>query len=332
MSSQLKIVKNVIKDGSGNVIVDCFPENVEKIVASADTLSTVTFPITVYPSYEVALLRVYFYNDEWHISTTKKIDAFSSYWSSDKSFGRLFEEEVEAAADMPEIGLDVFLQSLDKTIRYFILIPLRGSQRSGSEKDTPKGTFWLAGIQRAGSADIDLHPAIDQNLWRALPQITFETASDFLECIKNSSDEPAELTGFMLCEKHKFTRFVTSEYLYRCSLRNNEPNLYKRCLELLNTGKETDIGIFYEQHKNLLDPFFARINNLISFLHSKYIERYIKKEYQIISKRFHVLIKTFHEEYIKSNFTRITQDKIKDILLYRFPARFVLNTLAELDH
>lgn len=332
MSRQLKIAKNIIRDASGTMIVNSFPENTERIEASKEALGKLQYPLTAFPSYEVALLRVFFYADEWHISTSRKIDAFSSYWGSDKSFGRLFEEEVEMASDIREIGLDLFLQSLDKEIRYFFLLPLRGGQRCGAMRDAPQGTFWLAGIQQADSQNINLHPEIKENLWKTLPKVSVNSAAEFVKYISSNQNRDIELTGLMVCQEDKFTRFVTSDYYRRYTLRNNDSNVYKRWLEILKSEVEEDIVSFYNQHKTILKPFLVKIDDLVSYLHSKYIERYVKKEYQIISKRFHVLIKTFHEEYIKSNFSRITQDRVRDILIYKFPARFILNTLAELNH
>ena len=48
--------------------------------------------IITQPIYEGTLVRLYCYNNEWHISTKKMIDAHKATWISDKSFGEMFDE------------------------------------------------------------------------------------------------------------------------------------------------------------------------------------------------------------------------------------------------
>ena len=46
-------------------------------------------------SVEGTMLRLYFYNHEWYLSTHKKISAFQSRWSCKFSFGELFIHTLE---------------------------------------------------------------------------------------------------------------------------------------------------------------------------------------------------------------------------------------------
>ena len=48
--------------------------------------------LTIQPVYEGTLIRAYYYDNKWNISTKKMINAYNAKWSSQKSFGDMFEE------------------------------------------------------------------------------------------------------------------------------------------------------------------------------------------------------------------------------------------------
>lgn len=330
-SSKLRIVRGVIETHDGKKIVGTFPDSIEKVPINEQSLSSIKFPLTAFHSYEVAMIRVYFFNDEWHLSTSRKLDAFDSYWASSVSFGRQFELLIERISGISELGLDTFLHSLDKNKKYIFLSPLQYDQRCGTTQPAPKDIFWLAGVQ-TGDGDIVIEPTEDKNLWSILPKTVFETSSELLDYFNNQPASNIELTGFMVCAKDKFVRLVGEDYLYRFNLRNNEPDVRKRYLEIIASNNQPDNDIFYDQHKDTLQPFCKDLDALVVYAHSKYIERFIHKKYHILPKRIHVLLKACHGEYIKDRTTRITVDRIEAILIATFPPRFILNILEELNH
>ena len=48
--------------------------------------------LMIQPVYEGTLIRAYYYDNKWNISTKKMINAYNAKWSSQKSFGDMFEE------------------------------------------------------------------------------------------------------------------------------------------------------------------------------------------------------------------------------------------------
>jgi hypothetical protein len=48
--------------------------------------------LIIQPVYEGTLIRVFYHNDGWNISTKKMINAFNAKWATDKSFGTMFNE------------------------------------------------------------------------------------------------------------------------------------------------------------------------------------------------------------------------------------------------
>ena len=51
---------------------------------------------TFYDALEGALIRMYYFNDKWYVSTNKKLDAFKSKWASTESFGASFKGALES--------------------------------------------------------------------------------------------------------------------------------------------------------------------------------------------------------------------------------------------
>ena len=84
--------KGIICDQQDQLIVQNFAVPTEFILprdheAVYESFRDETFPLTVYESIEGTILRVYWFGDEWRVSTTSRIDAFGSSWASEQSFG-----------------------------------------------------------------------------------------------------------------------------------------------------------------------------------------------------------------------------------------------------
>jgi hypothetical protein len=321
-SDNLRVNNGVIETHSGERVIGCFPE-VERI--SMNDADDLTFPLSVFPSYEVSLIRVYQFQGEWKISTNKKLDAYDSYWSSEFSFGWKFDRLVQKLTEMPEIGLDVFLKSLCPAKGYFFLIPLEGTQRTGNAREHTKDKIWLAGIEEGGQINLDTNEA--PNIWSTLSRVVFETPSELKKYIEEGykHDDPP-LTGAMLCDSKKHIRILHPEYLRLYELRKNEPNIYKRYLEIEN---QQDSKQFFNQHIRYLSPFARDLHSFIIYLHGKYLERYVQRKFQMLPSKVHAVIKTCHGEYLKDRTNRITRARLRDILHTSFPPDFILNTMAE---
>ena len=50
---------------------------------------------TFFNAHEGAMIRVFYNDDKWYISTNKKLDAFTSKWASKDSFGYSFLQALE---------------------------------------------------------------------------------------------------------------------------------------------------------------------------------------------------------------------------------------------
>ena len=86
-----------------------------------------------YDAHEGTLIRMFYFQDRWFISTHRKLNAFRSKWASRESFGTAFKRALEHEVDKNEELrsviqdgdeglLERFQNTLDKTKQYMFLI------------------------------------------------------------------------------------------------------------------------------------------------------------------------------------------------------------------
>jgi hypothetical protein len=306
-------------DGTRTVVMDIFPPTEEIKLSKAEPLE---FPLTCYPSYEVSLIRVYFWDGAWRFSTSNKLDAYEAKWASSTSFGEIFESTVTQLS-----GRDFtsFLDSLDKELKYFFLVPLTGQNRIGLMRD-PLADLWLAAIEEAGAISYD----VPEGMWRSLPTLTFNTLDELRQYISEGYERDPIVTGVVVYGEDKFVRILHDSYYDLAILRNNVPDVRRRFLELHNVPAKQKL--FYQQHEKSLRPFPQLLDGLIRDLHSKYIDRYIHKRFLVLPKLEHAVLKKCHEMYLNGRELGkkdiITRRRLEAILFEFFKPQVILNMLG----
>jgi hypothetical protein len=186
--------------------------------------------------------------------------------------------------------------------------------------------LWLAATQNIATGEMNMDPQVAPAPCLLLPKVTVQSAEELMEYYVQCSDH--HLTGFMLVEADKLRRFVKEDYLHRFKLRGNEPNIYKKYLELIKAGNDDDISCFYKQHEQALEAFDFEMKDLVHSLHGKYVERYVRKQYSIFPRAIHAILKQCHALYLEDRTERITRDRVADVIL-SFPPLFILNALEQ---
>ena len=98
-SDELKAYRGVVVSGTTIVApsLGYTPEYNETELDQIHDLDPMNY--SFYPSREGTLLRVFFHNGKWYLSTHRKLDAFKSRWGSDTSFGDLFVQSIGQTFD-----------------------------------------------------------------------------------------------------------------------------------------------------------------------------------------------------------------------------------------
>lgn len=147
----LKKVRGLVLTETGDILFDTFPYTEEYNSHEEIPLlkGNILEEWDVFYSLEGCLLRIFWYNDRWYITTNKKLNAFKSRWGSRKSFGDLFREGL-VQMNGSENVLEVLLDQLDKTQVHLFLVRYNHENRVVCQ--SPKNTDYVYFI---GSWDND---------------------------------------------------------------------------------------------------------------------------------------------------------------------------------
>jgi hypothetical protein len=285
--------KGVVYDHTNNLVVCNFPVP-EEIVLTHELAHTMSYPITVYKGVEGTLIRVFHYNEEWHMATSSRIDAYTSFWSNQQSFGRQFEEYVESITGTP---FDVFLMSLDPTLVYFFILPTQGANRLGKLEDEIDKHVYLVGIQDQEKLQLPDPKYIQKNAWSYLESYQIQNARDLLE---QNEHNPLIYYHSDPSVQFKITKYISESYAMRCQLRNNCQNVPERYFELLKQNPEqaTQFRAMYPESN--LEFYSRQLSYVVGYIHKNYYDRYVKKEHVVIPKVYFQIMKKCHERFLET--------------------------------
>ena len=269
-------------------------------------------------SEEGTLLRLFFNDNKWNLSTHKKINAFESRWSSPYSFGDLFVEslqyfftkgegvshlQVEEEKDV----YDCFCSTLDTTLVYTFL--LRTNKDTKIVCDPPAHpTLYFTGLFKDGTYQTG-NPT-------CLPSptvLTFPTVSD-LETYVDALNPLASQGVMIMLPNLSTIKILNRTYVQYKKIRGVEPNIESAYLRVRKSEEETRLFKLLFPHIHT-DNIENNLYSMVRYLHKMYIRRYIKKEYTFIQPAFFNILKNVHVWH-KTDRTNhiVTSDKLVEVL------------------
>lgn len=259
-------------------------------------------PRRITESIEGSIIRIFFADNQWFISTTRKLNAFQSRWGGKDSFGILlsqslehrystcleFKEWIESSdVNSTHSILDKFLSLLQREQVYeFILECTKQTRRVCTPKSFPK--LYL----------------INENISLPLPspkEYNFSSIRDAFTLVDNS--DPFQFAGLFLDFGSEYIHLVSHEYKRWLKVRGNTPNLLIRYLELHRndaTESITDLRELCTEYRNEFEQYNRIISQICQELFDYYIDRYIRKTFVFVSPEYHLILKKCHQDYIDS--------------------------------
>lgn len=239
---------------------------------------------TVELYFEGSIIKLYYYDNEWRISTSRYIDADRNFWSSKKSFKKLFIEALYYTYNIS--SYEEYLNTLDTKCTYTLLM------------QHPENNL-------INSSSVPLIYNINRiNMENQL--IIEERIEKDVLSVSSKLDELDRITkNYMLYKNEndgKVTRIklLCKKFLELKELRGNYPDIGLSYLEYLNdlTKQEQLIKLF----PNDLDKF-EKIDNMLKNtcknIHNLYYQIYINKNNINIPKYYEQTIKQLHGQYRK---------------------------------
>ena len=268
-----------------------------------------------YRSEEGTLLRVFFHDHRWHLSTFKRIDAFQSRWSSIKTFGELFMEAVsyyftygagKGKLDFEEEDLfDVLCNTFDRNLVYtFLLRTNKDTKIVCTPPEQP--TVYFAGCFREGVRELT-----NATLLPSPQQLKFDSVEQLEAYV--SEVNPFEHQGVIAMLPDQSTVKIIHPFsLSYKTIRGSDPDVEMAYFRNRKTEPELFSTLFPHVDAPSIE---GNLLFMIKYIHRMYVRRFIKKLYTILHPAlFHVLRKA-HTWHIENRSTNIvTLDKITSII------------------
>jgi hypothetical protein len=261
-------IRGIIFDTSSQKIVcKSFPytEETEDILSIEKSFSP---HLNITKAHEGTILRLFFFNGSWILSTHKKINGRNSRWSG-RCFGQLFDETFSSD-----------FSNFNKNLVYIFLLS-HSENRIVINTDSP--TLYLTGVYNGTEL---VHPSdvpIDflftdsqqpkEIMFNEKIQCnSFEELKTFFETLNSDI-----VSGILVYSKDMYIKITLTEYTKNKYIRGNNPNLNIRFIELYKTGKEKELeNLFPNTNFSLLRE---KLEKLLLKLEELYNIRYVEKEF-----------------------------------------------------
>jgi hypothetical protein len=318
-------VGTIFNKETHNVVCFGFPKTVELPLETTD--SPFTGKILASEYIDGSLIRAYHDGSIWRLSTNGMINAYESYWISQKSFGELFDDCLSRIySDNTLFATSPLVNSMNKQYSYQFILRHPSVHLDQTTKSFiyHVGTFDNIGLKYV-SDTIDKH-------FRKPSVTEFASLADIQTSIKTKSG----CRGYILYSKDNADiqtpryKMLNAEYSYLRDLIGNTPNLYLRYLECLSEGRASELldkfpSIRY--HSSWVDKCLAKIT---SDVFSAYVEKFMKKNKEIYINYFlRPIIYELHGTFMKTQ-VKVTPAIVHDTVHAYHPKKlnFILNGLG----
>lgn len=266
-----------------------------------------------YKSEEGTLIRVFCYEDKWYISTHRKLDAFKSRWSSNSSFGEIFENCLKKIYQDQENPLSVLTSSLDKKNIYFFLIRNTSENRIVSKSPEDPKVYFVGYFN--GESYLNELPE-HLNSFPVQISFSFSTWEELTEHVKNV--DPFEYQGVICFKKNsdKHFKVLNSKYQAYAQVRGNESNLLLRYLNLRDNPHMNKLfQELYPEHTSTFSNYEFIINLISKDIHTAYMSRFIGKKHVVVSHEAYQIVKECHGWHISDRVkNKVTYNHVLSVL------------------
>tara|TARA_A100001011_G_scaffold400160_2_gene512848 strand:- start:2307 stop:3617 length:1311 start_codon:yes stop_codon:yes gene_type:complete len=315
------------------IVMKAFPYTIEYDHDDQENISKNIEPIfngcKFFEAYEGALIRMFYFDNQWYVCTHRKLNAFRSKWASSESFGTCFKkallEELNYNKEFYDACyseenndniLDRFQSTLDITKQYMFLV--RHSKENRIVCEVPTGN--ISKVYHVGTfinGELDM---TDKCLLNYPTQKFFDSLDDLKNFVGNI--DVKKLQGIIVfTPNNKQFKINHKEYNELFKIRGNEPSIKFRYLQIRMTRRSLNILYYlYPEMHTTFDEIENSIYDIARNIYSSYIQRFIKKRFVTVPIEEFAVIRechSWHEEDRVHN--RISLEKVISILNKQSP-------------
>ena len=239
-------------------------------------------------SLESTLIRAFYYNDEWILSTKKCINARKAKWLSSKNFVELFFDYIDIH------NYDIF-QKLNTSYCYSFLIT--------HPENNIVVQYFEPCVYHISTRDMITMKEIDENIGlNKLLRIKINQDNLNSMISQISIDNNLNYEGILFIDSN-YNRWKVKSPLfsYVRSLWGNSNNRFFRYLELRKDSNLLKEYVkYYPQDKDVFMNYENKVIHIANNLLKYYTEKHIKKMKEKVPYYFAKIIYELHGEYLKS--------------------------------
>jgi hypothetical protein len=322
----IKQCRGLVFNGD-NIVLKAFPYTLEyndtQNIEINNTINNINEWV-FFESHEGALVRMFYFNGQWFLSTHRKLNAFKSKWASKESFGEIFIKALSSEENnntnfknlLTGTGpiLNRFQNTLDTNKQYmFLILNNKDNRIVCSPPENP--TVYHVGTFVNGELKLD------ENVGLTNPKkLSFDTVENLISYVNTVSYK--ELQGIIAFgADNKQVKIVNKDYQDLFFARGNEPSIKFRYLQIrMNRRFVNMLYYLYPDMYNTFDEYENIIYNIAKNIYTAYIQRFIKKRYVTVPKEEFAIIRDCHSWYMSNrDENRVSLEKIINVLNEQTP-------------
>lgn len=294
-----------------------------------------------FESREGALLRVFYWQSKWYVSTHRKLDAFRSKWASKESFGQMFNDALESLVESndenfinhlnksslksEETITNRYLDTLDKNYQYMFLVMNNYDNRIVCVAPDKATVYHVGTIPLSNT-----NPPSPQNECILNHDIGIPFSNELyfsdINVMKTYIDELnyENYQGVIIFDtkRNKQYKIFNQDYFDLFNIRGNEPSVKYRYLQIRQDKDMVDkLYYLYPKYADAFDDYENTLYECAKKINKNYIDRFIKKKYVTVPKEDFLVMKACHEWHLQDREkNRISLRKVMDTLNNQTPS------------
>ena len=267
------------------------------------------------------LIRAFYDGSIWRLSTNNVINAYNSYWISNKSFGHLFDSCLD---DSSTFSKSFLASSLDTDCCYQFIVCHPEVHLDG--QPVPQ-------IYHVGTYSLKSHTYVKRTVsGLSTPAIITRNVSSEDTCGSIQEFKKGYIMYSVTDADTQIPRYkmLTPEYSVRRKLLGNTPNMYLRYLECLADGTSAEFKSAFPNLVSYSDTVDNSLNRIAKDVFEIYVHKFMKKNKEtFINFYLRPFVYELHGNFMKTQ-KKVTQDIVKETFMKYHPKRinFILNGLG----
>lgn len=233
------------------------------------------------------LIRYFYHNNRWQVSTKGHTDASKAKWSSEKSFLQLFQEVL---VNYPEFSTDV----MDKNHTYVFLL-----QHMDNKIICPITENKIYLLEVYNNSTLLRNESLCSPVKVDSPK-HIEVTPESLYIFLDLHDETSK--GVYLRHKETGHRFFILNKLYeeRQRLKGNTLNINKQYLDLRSSNRHMNFVKEFPEYTTQVAELERNIHDNVRYIHNLYMTKHIKRENITMSPSDYKYVYSIHGHYIRT--------------------------------